>query len=74
LVVRLRLPEMIMGWRVPEWLITGHVVHVEIGEPGRYGVGVQFHYYEAMAPQRGHPMPEVNAGSFRLIAESGAHI
>jgi PilZ domain len=68
LVVRLRMPEMIMGWRVPEWRITGHVVHVESGEPGRYGVGVQFHYYEAMAPQRGRRMAEeVNAGNVRLI-------
>jgi hypothetical protein len=48
LVVRVRLPEMIMGWRVPEWSITGHVVHVEVStEPGKFGVGVQFHYYEA---------------------------
>jgi PilZ domain len=54
LVVRLRLPEMIMGWRVPEWSITGHVVHVEAGaEPGKYTVGVQFHYYEAAATHRG---------------------
>jgi len=72
LVVRLRMPEMIMGWRVPEWRITSHVVHVESGEPGKYEVGVQFHYYEAMAPQRGRHMAEVNAGSIRLIANSGA--
>ena len=73
LVLRLRMPEMIMGWRVPEWRITGHVVHVESGEPGKFEVGVQFHYYEAMSPQRGRHMAEVNAGSVRLIADSGAH-
>lgn len=51
LLMRVRLPEMIIGWRVPEWRITGHVVHVEAtSEPGKYGVGVQFHYYEAAAP------------------------
>jgi hypothetical protein len=55
--IRLRLPEMIMGLRVPEWRITGHVVHVEGGAasgagPGQYGVGVQFHYYETVAPMR----------------------
>jgi hypothetical protein len=62
LVVRLRLPEMIMGWRVPEWSITGHVVHVESSsEPGKYGVGVQFHYYEATVPH-----------GARLIAEADA--
>ncbi|PYU27156.1 MAG: hypothetical protein DMG32_08385 [Acidobacteria bacterium] len=62
LEVRLRLPEMIMGWRVPEWRITGHVVHVGAGsEPGKYGVGVEFHYYEAMAPQRGRLLAEGEA-------------
>jgi len=74
LEVRLRMPEMIMGWRVPEWRITGHVVHVEIsGEPGKYGVGVQFHYYETMAPERGASVAEVNATSALLIAD-GAHL
>ena len=69
--IRLRLPEMIMGWRVPEWRITGQVVHVESSEPGKYGVGVQFHYYEAMAPQRAFPLPKANAASARLIAKVG---
>lgn len=69
LVVRLRLPEMIMGWRVPEWRITGHVVHVEASvEPGKYGVGVQFHYYEATAPHRGRLIAEVGAAA--LMARS----
>jgi hypothetical protein len=46
--VQLRLPEMITGWNISEWRITGHVVHVKSndGEPGMHGVGVQFHYYE----------------------------
>ena len=64
LVVRLRLPEMIMGWRVPEWRITARVVHVEAtGDAGKFGVGVQFHYYEAMSPQRGRSLFESNAGT-----------
>lgn len=60
LEVRLRMPEMIMGWRAPEWRIICHVVHVEHMsiESGKYGVGVQFHYYESMAPQRGVPVAE----------------
>jgi PilZ domain-containing protein len=74
LTVRLRIPEMIMGWRAPEWRITGHVVHVESNQPGRFGVGVQFHYYEAMAPRRGPHMAQLNAGRVRLIAEGGAHL
>src|SRR5260370_41737500 len=44
LVVRLRLPEMIMGWRVPEWAITGH--GVEVGPPAgprQYTRGAQLH-------------------------------
>ena len=65
LEVRLRMPEMIMGWRVSEWRITGHVVHVQNSEPGKYEVGVQFHYYEAMAPQRSLPDSEVRASSVR---------
>lgn len=69
-VVRLRMPEMIMGWRVPEWAITGHVVHAEAGvEPGKYRVGVQFHYYEAAATQRGHLRAAVGT-SIRLVASS----
>jgi PilZ domain len=74
LEIRLRLPEMIMGWRVPEWRITGQVVHVESSEPGKYGVGVQFHYYEAMAPPLGVPVAKVNATSGRLIAKVGGLI
>jgi hypothetical protein len=71
LMVRLRLPEMIMGWRVPEWSITGHVVHVELStEPGKYGVGVQFHYYEASAPHRGRLLDELEATSVPLTAHS----
>ncbi len=66
LVVRLRLPEMIMGWRVPEWAITGHVVHVETSaEPGKYTVGVQFHYYEAAVPHRGRLIAELDANGVR---------
>ena len=66
LVVRLRMPEMIMGWRVPEWTITGHVVHVEVSaEPGKYSVGVQFHYYEAAAPHRGRLIAELDANGVR---------
>jgi PilZ domain len=71
LVVRLRMPEMIMGWRVPEWAITGHVVHVEAGvEPGKYSVGVQFHYYEAAATQRGHLGADAGSTGVRLVASS----
>lgn len=69
LTVRLRMPEMIMGWRVPEWRITGHVVHVERGcEPGKFEVGVQFHYYEAAAPHRGRLLANLDANATRLIA------
>ena len=50
--MRVRLPEMIMGSRVPEWRITGHVVHVESGAEGKFGVGVQFHYYETGSGRR----------------------
>lgn len=70
LEVRLRMPEMIMGWRVPEWTITGHVVRVETGaEPGKYTVGVQFHYYEAAAT---HRSLRADAGTMgvRLVARS----
>lgn len=71
LVVRLRLPEMIMGWRVPEWRITAHVVHVEASvEPGKYGVGVQFHYYETAAPHRGRLIADLDAAALRLMARS----
>jgi hypothetical protein len=72
--VRLRLLEMIMGWRVPEWRITGHVVHVESSEPGKYGVGVQFHYYEAVGPQRSFAVHELNSTNARLIANGGGNI
>jgi hypothetical protein len=46
--MQLRLPEMITGWRVSEWRITGHVVHVKPTGDEReiYDLGVQFHYYE----------------------------
>jgi hypothetical protein len=53
LLVRLRLPEIIMDWRVPEWSVTSHVVHVKLSAgPAKYEVGVQFHYYEAARPPR----------------------
>lgn len=59
LVVRLRMPEMIMGWRVPEWSITGLVVRVDSrSESGKFSVGVQFHYYEAIAPHHERFMAE----------------
>src|SRR5690242_21797861 len=62
LLMGLRMPEMIMGWRVPDWRITGHVVHVApSNEPGKYGVGGQFHYYEAAAPDPGRPLAEGEA-------------
>ncbi len=66
--LRLRLPEMIMGLRVPEWRITGHVVHVKASpEAGagasQYGVGVQFHYYETVAPVRNRLRPAECIGS-----------
>jgi hypothetical protein len=68
LVVTMRLPEMIVGWRVPEWRITAHVVHVEtIGDPGKFGVGVQFHFYEVMSPHRGRSLFESTTGA-QLIA------
>ncbi len=69
-LMRMRLPEMIMGWRVPEWWITGHVVHVESSsEPGKYGVGVQFHFYEAAAPRRSRSIAE-GEGAMLLGARS----
>jgi PilZ domain len=72
LEVRLRMPEMITGWRVPEWRITGRVVHVGAGsEPGKYGVGVEFHYYEALPHQRGRPVGEVTPTSVRLLVGGG---
>ena len=64
LMVRMRLPEMIVGCRVPEWRIASHVVHVEpAGDPGTFSVGVQFHYYEPLSPQRGRSLFESNAGA-----------
>jgi hypothetical protein len=73
--IRLRLPEMIMGWRVPEWSIMGRVVHVKLSaEPAKYNVGVQFHYYEAAAPHRGRLIAEGEGASMRLIADNGAHL
>jgi hypothetical protein len=71
LEVRLRMPEMIMGWRAPEWTMTGHVVHVEAGaEPGKYSVGVQFHYYEAAATHRGPLSAAAGTAGLRMVAES----
>jgi PilZ domain len=68
LEVRLRMPEMIMGWRVPEWTITGHVVHVEeASEPGKYSVGIQFHYYETGGPQRRRLIVDGEATCPRLL-------
>ena len=70
LLMRLRLPEMIVGWRAPEWHITGHVVHVESSaEDGKYSVGVQFHYYETAVPQRGRWIAEAG-GDARPIVRS----
>jgi hypothetical protein len=70
LVLRMRLPEMIVGWRVPEWRIAAHVVHVEpAGDPGTFGVGVQFHYYEPLSPQRGRSLFEYGAGA-ELLANN----
>jgi len=70
LVVRLRMPEMIMGWRAPEWNITCHVVHVEpAAEPGKYSVGVQFHYYEAATTLRGRLLAERDANDALLVAQ-----
>ena len=72
--VRLRLPEMIIGWRVPEWSITGRVVHVKLSaEPAKYDVGVEFHYYEAAAPHRGRLIAE-GEGEHAPDADSGAHL
>jgi hypothetical protein len=71
LVVRLRLPEMIVGWRVPEWRITGHVVHIEpAGDPGKFGVGVQFHFYEPMSLHRGRSLFESNAAAELRASEA----
>ncbi len=71
LLIRLRLPEMIMGWRVPEWSITGHVVHVEKGdEPGKYGVGVQFHYYEATSAHYPRSIVELHGAGMPVSARS----
>lgn len=60
--MRVRLPEMIMGARLPESHIIGHVVHVQSGSEGKFGVGVQFDCYETSSGRRheaalaaGHP-------------------
>ena len=72
LMVRLRLPEMIMGWRVPEWRITAQVVHVEAAaDSGKFGVGVRFYFYEAMSPQRGRSLFESNAGAALIASGAG---
>lgn len=74
LLVRLRLPEMIIGCRVPEWSITGHVVHVKLSaEPAKYDVGVQFHYYEAATPHRGRLIAE-GEGEHAPDADNGAQL
>lgn len=66
--LRLRLPEMIMGWRVPEWRITGQVVHVDSADDtGKFGVGVQFHFYEAAPQQRGRLLAETKANALATI-------
>ena len=71
LTVRLRMPEMIMGWCVPEWRITGHVVHVRRGsEAGKFDVGVQFHYYEAAAHHHGRLLGEMDTAAMRLTARA----
>ena len=71
LFVRMRLPEMIMGWRVPEWRITGRVVHVgAVAEAGKFGVGVQFHYYEPTSPPRGRSLIELDAGTELFAARA----
>jgi len=73
LQVRLRLPEMIIGWRVPEWSITGRVVHVKLRAAlAKYDVGVEFHYYEAAAPHRGRLIAD-GEGEHAPDADSGAH-
>ena len=67
LVIRMRLPEMIVGWRVPEWRIAAHVVHVQPSSgPPNFCVGVQFHYYEPLSPQRGRSLFEYGAGAALL--------
>ena len=73
LQVRVRLPEMIIGWRVPEWSITGRVVHVKLSAArAKYDVGVEFHYYEAAAPHRGRLIAD-GEGEHAPDADSGAH-
>jgi len=80
LVIRMRLPEMIVGWRVPEWRIAAHVVHVEpAGDPGTFGVGVQFHYYEPLSQQHGRTLleygapgePRANSAHVAAVSRSG---
>jgi hypothetical protein len=74
LQVRVRLPEMIIGWRVPEWSITGRVVHVKLSAArSKYEVGVEFHYYEAAAPHRGRLIAE-GESEHAPDADSGAHL
>lgn len=73
LVVRMRLPEMIVGWRVPEWRITAHVVHVQpAGGLRKFCVGVQFHYYEPLSPQRGRSLFEYGAVTALLANKARA--
>jgi len=71
LMVRLRMPEMIMGWRAPEWRITCHVIHVELSsEPGKFDVGVQFHYYEAAAPPDEHLLTDLDTTTVARLGAS----
>ena len=46
--MQIRLPEMITGWRVSDWRVTGHIVRVKLtgDESAMCELGVQFHYYE----------------------------
>jgi len=54
LALRLRMPEMIIGWRAPEWHIIGHTIHVQTSvDPDKYEAGVEFDYYEPVAPYHG---------------------
>jgi hypothetical protein len=74
LLVPLRLPEMIIGRRVTEWSITGHVVHVKLSaEPAKYDVGVQFQYCEAAAPHRGRLVCK-REGEHAPDADNGAQL
>ena len=56
LEVLLKMPEMITGEPISEWLCSGHVVRVEPSDSpcGKHGVAVQFDCYQvsrAMQPE-----------------------